>query len=112
MLRDGLNIMAKVVFNHLVDRVQGRLCKDKKSPIFAHRNDTGSNYVYHCDNPYTGPISKEQEANRQRFASAQAETKTIMSSLDQMAPYKEAFAKQSKYKTLRGYIFAQMYKNA
>ncbi len=111
-LRDGMNIMAKVLFNHLIDRVQGKLCNDPKSPIFAHRNDSGSNYVYHRDNPYTGPLSEAQKANQQRFATAQAETKTIMNSLEQLAPYKDAFAKQNKYATLRGYIFAQVYKNA
>ncbi len=104
--------MAKVVFNHLVDRVQGKLCSDPKAPIFAHRNDSGCNFVYHRDNPYTGPLSDAQKANLQRFATAQTETKNIMNSLELVAPYKESFTKQKKYATLRGYIFAQVYKNA
>lgn len=104
--------MARVVFNALVDSVHGKLCKEERAPIFAQRKDTGAKYVYHVDRPYTGPLTEAQKANAQRFATAAAETKTIMNSLEQLAPYKEAFAKQTKYGTLRGYIFAQVYKNA
>ncbi len=104
--------MAKVVYNHLVDRVQGKLCKDDKSPIFAYRQDTGTRFVYHRDNPYTGPASEKQQANYQRFKSAHEEVKTVMGNLELLNTYKESFANQTKYKTLRGFIFAEVYKNA
>ncbi len=104
--------MAKVEYNELVNSVSGKLCKDEKGPIFARRRDTGTKYVNHRHaNPDKEP-TPEQLAQQQKFATAGAEVKTIMSSLEQLAPYREAFVQQAKYKTLRGYIFAQVYKNA
>ncbi len=101
--------MAKVEFNHLVKSVSGKLCKDEHAPIFAQRKDTGAKYVYHRDNPYTGPDSPAQEAQKQRFKTASANVKTIMNDPDQVKPYREAWKKNpGKYGTLRGYIFAQV----
>ncbi len=101
--------MAKVVFNHLIDRVQGKYCQDPTGPIFAFRGDTGTKYVYHIDNPYTGPATAAQDAQKQRFKTASANTKTIMRDPEQLLPYREAWKKNpGKYGTLRGYVFAQV----
>ncbi len=100
--------MAKVEFNHLVESVHGKVCNDPRGPIFAQRKDTGSKYVYHRDNPYTGPATEAQEAQKQRFKAASTNTKNVMNNPEQLTAYKEAWRKNpGKYGTLRGYIFAQ-----
>ncbi len=111
-LEAGEKIMAKVEYNELVNSVSGKLCKEDGSPIFARRRDTGTKYVYHRHAKPDKEPTPGQLAQQQKFATAGAEVKTIMSSLEQIAPYRESFAKQTKYKTLRGYIFAEVYKNA
>ena len=52
--------------------------------------------------------TEKQIAVRQKFA----DTYTAMAELteEQKNAYKEAFRKQKKYRSLRGYIFAQLYK--
>ncbi len=100
--------MAKVTFNHLVDTVQGKTCKAERSPIFAFRKDTGTRYVYHRDKEYVHDPSPAQLAQQQKFAAAHAQVKTIMADSAQLEEYRAAFAKQTKYKTLRGYIFADV----
>ncbi len=100
--------MAKVVFNHLIDHVSGKYCQDPTGPIFARRKDTGTKYVYHVENPYTGPATEAQEAQKQRFKTAQTNTRNVMNDPAQLLPYKEAWRKNpGKYGTLRGYVFAQ-----
>ncbi len=100
--------MAKVTFNHLVDKVQGKTCNDERSPIFCFNRVTGARYVYHRDKAYVNDPTPEQLAHQQKFASASAQVKTIMADNSQLATYREAFEKQTKYKTLRGYIFADV----
>ncbi len=93
----------------MVDRVQGKYCKqDPNGAIFAFRKDTGAKYVYHVHNPFTGEPTAAQVAAKNKFASVAAQVKGILADVQQSAQYREAFAKQSKYKTLRGYIFAEL----
>ncbi len=100
--------MAKVRFMELVDGVSGKFCKVKPdSPIFQQRKTC--NVVYHQHNPSTADPTPEQLAQQQKFAAAVAQVNTIMADNAQVATYREAFAKQTKYKTLRGYIFADVY---
>ncbi len=103
--------MAKVTFNHLVDKVQGKTCKDERSPIFAYRADTGTRYVYHRDKENVNDPTPAQVAQQTKFASAHAQTATIMADPTLLAPYQASFPKQKKYKTLRGYIFADVIAN-
>ncbi len=100
--------MAKVEFNELVNSVSGKLCKDEKSPIFAQRKDTGTKYVYHRHATVKRDPTPAQSAQQAKFASVSAEVRTILADPSLSAPYREAFAKQTKYKTLRGYIFAEL----
>ncbi len=101
--------MAKVVFNELVHSVSGKLCKNEGSPIFAKRSDTGTAYVYHRHSKPAGEPTDAQKANQQRFSTAQTQTAAIMNDMEQLAEYQERYAKQSKYKTLRSFIFSEVY---
>ncbi len=102
--------MAEVIFNELISSVRGKYCKqDENGAIFTRRN--GKNFVHHIHNPHTGPATAKQLAHQEKFKSMQAQVATIMVDDEQVASYKEAFVKQTKYATLRGYIFAQLMAN-
>ncbi len=112
MFRDGQTQMAKVTYNHLIDSVSGKLCNDPKSPIFARRKDSGTKYVYHRDNPYTGPASDSQKLVRNKFKAAHQAVKTILNDPQQVKTLTAEWkANPGKYATLRGYVFAKEFAN-
>lgn len=58
--------------------------------------------------PLSGELTADQKANQAKFANVAAQVKTILADVEQSAVYREAFLKQTAYKTLRGYIFAEL----
>ena len=84
--------------------MSGKLCSHSDI-YFAERN--GTQYTGKICNPYTGEPTEKQVAVRQKFA----DTIEALNQLteEQKDAYKEAFRKQKKYRSLRGYIFAQEY---
>ncbi len=101
--------MATVQYMELVDNVRGKFCKkNPNSPIFARRSDSGTKYVYHVHNPFTGEPTAAQVAVRQRFAQNQAKVTEALNDPQQSATYMAEFKAQKKYPTLRGYVFAQL----
>ncbi len=102
--------MAKINYIDIIDNVSGKFCKqDPNGAIFAHRKDTNTCYVYHRHNESTAPATAGQIAVRTRFAAAVAATNAAMEDPEQIAAYATAFKNQTKYKTLRGFIFAKEY---
>ncbi len=103
--------MAKVTYIDIIDNVSGKFCKqDPNGAIFAHRSDTNCKYVYHRHKPFVDDPTPGQQATRARFANASAATDAAMTDSEQLQAYSTAFKAQDKYKTLRGFIFAQEYK--
>lgn len=98
--------MALVKPMELIAELSGKVC-GHSNKYFAVRN--GTQYTGTICNPYTGEPTEKQLAVRQKFA----DTYTAMAALteEQQAEYETAFRKQKKYRTLRGYIFAQLYKD-
>lgn len=96
--------MSKIKPMILVEKLSGKVCGHSNT-YFAERN--GTQYTGTICNPYMGEPTEKQIAVRQKFA----DTYTAMAALteEQKAEYETAFRKQKKYKTLRGYIFAQLY---
>jgi hypothetical protein len=96
--------MSKIKPMELISSMSGKLC-GHSNKYFAVRN--GTQYTGTICNPYTGDPTEKQLAVRAKFA----QTHTNMAALteEQKADYLKAFRKQDKYKTLRGYIFAQEY---
>ena len=96
--------MSKIKPMELISSMSGKLC-GHSNKYFAVRN--GTQYTGTICNPYTGEPTEKQIAVRAKFA----QTHTNMAALteEQKADYQKAFRKQDKYKTLRGYIFAQEY---
>ena len=84
--------------------MSGKLCSHSDI-YFAERN--GTQYTGKICNPYKGEATEAQVAVRQKFA----DTIEAMNQLtaEQKDAYKEAFRKQKKYRSLRGYIFAMEY---
>lgn len=97
--------MSKVKPMILVDRLRGKVCSHSNT-YFAERY--GTQYTGTICNPYTGEPTDKQIAVRQKFADTYAAMAALTE--EQREAYKEAFKKQKKYRSLRGYIFAQEYK--
>ena len=98
--------MSKIKPMELISELSGKVC-GHSNKYFAVRY--GTQYTGTICNPYTGEPTEKQIAVRQKFA----DTYTAMAALteEQKNAYKEAFNKQKKYRSLRGYIFAQLYKD-
>ena len=96
--------MALIKPMELLAALSGKVCGHSNT-YFAERN--GTQYTGTICNPYTGEPTEKQIAVRQEFR----ETYEAMAQLteDQKEAYREAFKRQKKYKTLRGFIFAQLY---
>ena len=96
--------MSKIKPMELLSRLSGKVCSHS-NVYFAERN--GTQYTGTICNPYTGEPTEKQVAVRTKFTA----TIEAMNALteDQKEAYAEAFKKQKKYRTLRGYIFAQLY---
>ena len=94
--------MAKLKPMILVERLSGKVCGHSNT-YFAERN--GTQYTGTICNPFTGEPTEKQIAVRANFA-ATIEAMNVLTP-EQIADYEAAFKKQKKYRSLRGYIFAQ-----
>ena len=98
--------MSKIKPMILVDRLSGKVCGHSNT-YFAVRN--GTQYTGTICNPYTGEPTDKQIAVRQKFADTYAAMAALTE--EQRNAYEKAFKNQKKYRSLRGYIFAQLYAN-
>ena len=95
--------MAKFKPMELISEMHGKF--SGKSEYYAAER-YGTQYTGKIgDNQY--PPTEKQIAQRERFAEAKANVKALEA--EEVSAYKEAFKKQRKYKTLRGYMIAQEY---
>ena len=72
---------------------------------FANKN--GTRYTGKICNPRTKPFSAAELACQVKFKAANDAVKALTE--EQKTAYAESFANQSKYTSLRGYMFAQEY---
>lgn len=96
--------MAKYVPMVLIESLSGKIC-GHSDMYFARRK--GTLYTGKICNPYKGEPSALQIAQRNKFK--QVQTAIASLSTEEKAAYEVAFRKQSEYKTLRGFMFAQEY---
>lgn len=108
---------------HLIDNFGGSICPESERKAFQ-QNGTGAapiNVRYRAltrkhtfANQGLYRISADKEAaalqRQAKFTAVSAAVKTAMETPATLAQYKEDFAKQSKYPTLRGFIFAEEFK--
>ena len=97
--------MAKIKPMELLSRLSGKVCGHSNT-YFAERN--GTQYTGTICNPYKGEPTDKQVAVREKFASTIEAINALTE--EQKTAYEKAFKNQKKYRTLRGYIFAQEYK--
>lgn len=97
--------MALIKPMELLTSLSGKIC-GHSNKYFAVRN--GTQYTGTICNPYTGEPTEKQIQVRNKFAQTIEAINNLTE--EQREAYKEAFKKQKKYRSLRGYIFAQEYK--
>ena len=98
--------MSKIKPMILVEKLSGKVCSHSNT-YFAERN--GTQYTGTICNPYTGEPTDKQIAVREKFADTIEAINALTE--EQKTAYEKAFKNQKKYRSLRGYIFAQEYKN-
>lgn len=99
--------MAKVDYNYPIEALHGKV-KRTHSVGFAMRKETGAKYTQTYTHTLSAPSEAQSEV-QQKFAAAVKATRTRMADASKQAQDLIAFKKQSKYKTLYGYVFSQVY---
>jgi len=90
------------------DTIQGRFSGTDQIH-FRNRKVDNATIGVRVKHPSNGGNSTDQLASRTAFSTAVTAVATAMANTTQLATYKSAFKAQKKYKTLRGYIFSQVY---
>ena len=96
--------MAKYVPIEMVKSYSGKIC-EHSDVYFAKKGNTL--YTGKICNPRTKPFSEQELARQTKFRQAIAAVNAL--TVEQKTAYSASFKKQSKYGTLRGYMFAQEY---
>ena len=94
--------MAQVVYEDPIHHLSGKICKHSD---IIFKQMYGETFTSQICNPYTGEPSVAQQAQQTKMATASANVKALTP--EQRAAYKEEFKKQTKYKSLHGYMMAQ-----
>ncbi len=77
-----------------------------------HRGDSGTNFTSRICNHHKGDPTDGQKDAMAAFTAAQAKACEVMSDPTQRQVAILRFKNQNKYKTLRGFIFAENYGQA
>lgn len=99
--------MAKVTYQFPIESLHGKVQKNH-TVGFAKRTDTGSKFTQTYTHTLSAPSEAQSEAQT-KFATAVRQTRVRMADASKQAQDLVAFRKQSKYKTLYGYVFSQVY---
>lgn len=91
----------------LIEQMHGKVCSHSDT-YFAYRN--GTQYTGTRCNQRTTPFSEAEIANQQKFKKAHAAALTRKNDASQHAADLANFKKQTKYKTILGYLIAEEYK--
>lgn len=94
----------------------GKLSKKNCQIIWAQNNGTGTRFTQVRIPRNSQEPTAAQIAVIAKFKQASTQTNSIMQDIDRLKPYRQAWVAKIKsgntrYKTLRGYIFAEVYKN-
>ena len=99
--------MAKVEYSFPVDKVHGKISKKHKVG-FAHLNSTGRNFTVVYGQRST-PASSNEIEQRNKFTAVCAAARERMLDPTYINQDQLAFSKQTKYATLWGYVFRQVW---
>ena len=105
--------MARVHYLDPIDHISGKISR-KHRTVYCYRTGTGAKYTKLHTTP-TGAPTAAQLASISKFRQAAQQTNTIMMDVEQLTTYRTAWRNQIhngnySYRTLRGYIFAQVYR--
>ena len=105
--------MAKVHYLDPLDYLSGKITKRHRT-TYCYRQTTDRRYTTVYTTP-TGAPTAAQQSTKQKFSQAAQQTNAIMMDINQLDPYRQAWhnlirSGNHTYSTLRGYIFAQVYK--
>lgn len=99
--------MARVRYEYPVKDVCGKVGKESVAG-FAHRGSTKYTVMY---GKRSTAVSADEKTQRQKFATVCKSVRERMLDPDQSLADMVAFSQQSKYKTLRQYVFNQEWGN-
>ena len=99
--------MAKIEYAFPVEKIHGKISKKHKIG-FAHLTASGRNYSVEYGKRKTKPSTSELQ-HRQKFAQCCVDTINRMMDPQKIPGDQLGFKNQTKYKTLRGYVFAQVW---
>lgn len=103
--------MSKQIKWEVLPEMHGKIT-GKSRVYFAHRTDSDTCYSAACpDRSNFVPTTAQEEAKR-KFGETATKVATIMADPDQLEDAMERFGNQKKYKTLRGFLFAEEYAKA
>ncbi len=99
--------MAKVDYAYPVEALHGKV-KKTHTVGFALRKETGCKFTQTFSERISSPTEAQTEA-QQKFTAAVKATRVRLADATKQAADVAAFKKQSKYKTLYGYVFSLVY---
>ncbi len=99
--------MSKIKLEAPFQQFRGKVCKHSQ---IIFKEMYGTKFTSQICNPYTGAPSTAQSAQQSKMTAAVAKIAAL--SEQELQTAKDAFDKQSKYKTLRGYLLAQELKKS
>ena len=97
--------MAKFKPMELLSELHGKVCMHSDI-AFVERN--GTQFTVRRCNPRSVPPTENELQNRAKFKATRDAVKNLTP--EQRQTYAQDFRKQTKYRTLQGYVFAQEYK--
>ncbi len=98
--------MSKIKLEAPFRAFRGKICKHSD---IIYKKLRQTNYTSQICNPRTKPFTTAEVARHTKFKNAVMQANTILADPTQRATYQDAFEKQNKYSTLRGYVIAQEY---
>ena len=101
--------MAQIEYAFPVEKVHGKISKKHKVG-FAHRTASGVNYTTMYGQRKSKPSTAEL-LNRQKFKDVAAAARERMINPEYVQIDHAGFNKQTKYTTLWGYVFNEVYKS-
>jgi hypothetical protein len=105
--------MARVVYLDPIDHISGKISR-KHRTVYCYLTSTGAKYTQLYTKPAGSPTAAQLVCTS-KFRQAAQQTNTIMADISQLETYRTQWrthiqGTHPRYRTLRGFIFAQVYR--
>ena len=98
--------MSKIKLEAPFMEFRGKICKHAQ---IIYKERLGTKFTSQICHPRTKPFTEEELGRQSKFSQAATAVRAILADPTQRATAEAAFAAQSKYKTLWGYLHATEY---